>query len=539
MPSNTPLEIDHLTFRYERRTEPALVDTLFSLEPGQLMLIAGVSGCGKTTLMRCINGLIPNTYHGEMKGDIRLFGKSVTKMTMSEISQMVGTILQDPERQILGSYVLNEVAFGLESLGLPRKEIYERVDTALDRMGIQYLRDRETFGTSGGEKQKIALAGVLAMRPKILLLDEPLASLDPASAQEALQIFRQLADEGISIMIVEHRVEDVLSIKPDVVLYLEEGKTIYQGDVKGMLDVVNFHQIKLPAQIVLQRSKNEPAPQFKPVVTPGMDHGELLLQFKDVHFSYHPENPEVLKGIDCTIHKGDVIAILGHNGCGKTTLVKHALGLLKPTQGEVLLQDKSTRQMTVAQAAKTVGYVFQSPSQMLFAPTVREELEFGPRNLGFSKDVCTENVDWAIDTVHLRSELEIPPLALSFGQQKRISIAAVLAMRSRILMMDEPTAGQDYWNYNAFMDSILQMPGFDCVIFITHDVDLAVVYANRVLLLFDGHLVADGKPQEVMKDDKLLRSCRVVPTSLLRLNMEYLPRTKQFYRAETLAHIQR
>jgi len=539
MPSNSPLEIDHFNFRYERRTEPALVNTHFSLEPGQLMLIAGVSGCGKTTLMRCINGLIPNTYHGEMKGDIRLFGKSVTKMTMSEISQMVGTILQDPERQILGSYVMNEVAFGLESLGLPRKDIYERVDAALDRMGIQYLRDRETFGTSGGEKQKIALAGVLAMRPRILLLDEPLASLDPASAQEALQIFRQLADEGISIMIVEHRVEDVLSIHPDVVLYLEEGKTIYKGDANGMLDVVNFHQIKLPAQIVMQRSKKEPAPHFEPVVTPGMDHGEPLLKFKDVHFRYHSDSPEVLKGIDCTIHKGDVIAILGHNGCGKTTLVKHALGLLKPTQGEVLLQDRSTRQMTVAQAAKTVGYVFQSPSQMLFAPTVREELEFGPKNLDFSKEMCAQNVDWAINTVHLQSELEIPPLALSFGQQKRISIAAVLAMRSRILMMDEPTAGQDYWNYNTFMDSILQMPGFDCVIFITHDVDLAVVYANRVLLLFDGYLAADGKPQDVMKDEKLLRSCRVVPTSLLRLNMEYLPYTKQFYRAETLAHIQR
>jgi energy-coupling factor transport system ATP-binding protein len=186
----------------------------FSVNPGEVLLIAGSSGCGKTTLMRCINGLIPNAYQGDVEGDITLFGQSVFDMEMAEISQTVGTILQDPERQILGTYVLNDVAFGLESLGMPRDQILSRVDQALDRMGILHLRDRETFGTSGGEKQKIALAGVLAMKPRILLLDEPLASLDPASAHEALQIFRQLADEGLTVMIVEHRVEDVLAISP-------------------------------------------------------------------------------------------------------------------------------------------------------------------------------------------------------------------------------------------------------------------------------------------------------------------------------------
>jgi energy-coupling factor transport system ATP-binding protein len=175
---------------------------------------------------------------------------------------------------------------------------------------------------------------------------------------------------------------------------------------------------------------------------------------------------------------------------------------------------------------------------MLFAPTVEQELAFGPKNLGFSAAEIQKNIEWAINTVNLKSELEMPPLALSFGQQKRVSIAAILAMRSRILMMDEPTAGQDYWNYQAFMDAILQMPGFDSIIFITHDVDLAVIYANRILLVYDGQLAADGSPQEVLKDEKLLRSCRVLPTSLLKLNLDYLPKTGKFYRAETLAHIQ-
>jgi energy-coupling factor transport system ATP-binding protein len=455
---------------------------------------------------------------------------------MAQISQSVGTLLQDPERQILGSYVLNEVAFGLESLGLPRDEILTRVDEALTRLNILELKERETFHASGGEKQKIALAGVLAMQPKILLLDEPLASLDPASAHEALHIFRQLADEGIAVMIVEHRVEDVLAIDPEVVMYMDEGKIAYYGDVPGLMDVVDYSRIKLPAPIVIERAKQAPQTSFDPALKP--ESKETLVAFEDVRFRYKEDMPEVLKGLNFTINQGDIIAILGHNGSGKTTLVKHALGLLKPTEGQVQLEGQDTTKISVAEAAHTIGYVFQSPTQMLFAPTVAKELSFGPENLGISPEIVEENVDWAINTVHLHDELETPPLALSFGQQKRISIAAVLAMRSRILMMDEPTAGQDYWNYQAFMDSILQMPGFDAVLFITHDIDLAVIYANRVLLVYQGQIKADGTPHEVLKDEELLRSCRVLPTSLLRANLDCYPSTGKFYRAETLAHIE-
>jgi energy-coupling factor transport system ATP-binding protein len=239
--------------------------------------------------------------------------------------------------------------------------------------------------------------------------------------------------------------------------------------------------------------------------------------------------------VNFTVRPGDIIAILGQNGAGKTTLVKHALGLLKPTAGQVLLEGRDTRKTTVAQAAHTVGYVFQSPSQMLFAPTVEEELSFGPRNLNHPVEQIKQDIDWAIHTVNLASEMKSPPLALSFGQQKRVSIAAILAMRSRILMMDEPTAGQDYWNYQAFMDSILQMPGFDSILFITHDLDLALIYANRVLLVDQGQIMADGSTQEVLSDQDLLKRSRILPTSLLRLNLQYLPRTGHFMRAETLA----
>lgn len=533
-PENAWLEVERLTFRYHTRQEPAIQDLSFDLQPGEVMLLAGASGCGKTTLMRCINGLIPKIYRGNLEGQVRVFGKRVNEMSMAELSQSVGTLLQDPERQIVGSYVLNEVAFGLENLGLPRGEILEKVDRTLEYLGISYLRDREVFNISGGEKQKIALAGILVMEPRILLLDEPLASLDPASSHEALQLFRRLADDGISVLLVEHRVDEVLAIQPERVLYLEQGKQVYFGDAQGLLDVVDYRRVKLPARAVLRRARGaEPPPELQLALPPHST--QPLIDFQGVSFRYRPELPDVLHEVNFQVHPGDVIAVLGANGAGKTTLVKHALGLLKPTRGQVLLEGKDTRKLTVAQAAHTLGYVFQSPTQMLYAPTVEEELAFGPRNLSHPPEQIQKDVRWAIQTVHLEPELKSPPLALSFGQQKRVSIAAVLAMRSRILMMDEPTAGQDYWNYRSFMDAILQMPGFEAILFITHDVDLAVIYANRILLVSNGRVAADGPPPEVLRDDERLRACRVLPTSLLELNLELLPQTGRFLRAEALA----
>ena len=529
-----PLAIEGLTFRYHTRPEPALHDVSLTLEQGELFLVAGASGCGKTTLIRCINGLIPRTYNGDLEGRTLLYGQDACEMTMAQISQTVGTVLQDPERQILGSYVLNEVAFGLENLGLPREEILQRVDETLDYLDISDLGGRETFYLSGGEKQKVALAGVLAMRPSILLLDEPLASLDPASAQEALALFRRLADEGVSIILVEHRVEDALSIRPDRVLFMQEGNISYCGSPDGLAEVVDYRQVKMPAPIVIQRAVNDPPPTFEPVIKP--DGREPLVTFEDVSFGYG-DGPTVIHDVNLTIRRGDVIAVLGPNGAGKTTLVKHAIGLLKPRQGSVVIEGKDTRELSVAQIAHTLGYVFQSPSHMLFAPTVREELAFGPGNLGYDETTIVEGVARAIEIVNLEGQEEYPPLALSFGQQKRVSIAAILAMRSRILVMDEPTAGQDYWNYMAFMDSILQMRGFESILFITHDLDLAICYASRIILLHEGRIAGNGPPAEVLTDPDLLRRCRIVPTSLLQANLDYLPRTGRFMRAEALAHL--
>jgi len=524
-----PLSVEDISFRYRDRTTPAI----------EILLVAGASGCGKTTLIRCINGLIPRSYKGERGGRILIHGEETTGWSLARVSQQVGTVLQDPERQILGSRVLHEVAFGLENLGLPRPEIIERAEAALELLKISHLRERETFTLSGGEKQKLALAGVLAMRPTILLLDEPLASLDPASAQETLSMVRMLADQGMAVLLVEHRVEDVLNIHPDRVLFMADGRIRYLGDLNGLGAAVNYHEIKLPAEVIIRRAAADPPPppiQPLPSVSPHESTTEPLVRFEDVAFGYSSEQ-EVLHGINVDIRRGDVIAVLGPNGAGKTTFVKHAIGLLKPKAGRVVVEARDTRDLTVAKIASTLGYVFQSPSHMLFAPTVYEELAFGPTNLKHPKDQIPQEVKEALDTVNLSDKEKEPPLALSFGQQKRVSIAAILAMRSRILIMDEPTAGQDYFNYMSFMDTIVQMPGFEAILFITHDVDLAVIYANRVLLIADGRLVADGSPQEVLSDQERLQACRLVPTSLLAANLKRLPVTGEFMRAESLAHL--
>jgi len=572
--TESPLVIENLSFQYRTRPEKAIENISFELKPGEMLLLAGSSGCGKTTLARCVNGLIPRSYKGTRDGRVLLHGKDVAEMQIAGVSQIVGTLLQDPERQIVASNVYNEIAFGPENLGLPREEILMRVENAIKRLRIEYLRDRETFNLSGGEKQKVALAGLLAMNPSILLLDEPLASLDPASAYEALDVFRSLADEGKTIVLIEHRVEDAIFAKPDRLLYIEAGQVKYLGSIDSLPTEINHHEVKLPAEWVVKRMNQMGEKIEKTESTPGAEggdpvrytgkiqggergdparytgkiqgdeRGEPLVVFENVDFRYSDETPFILQNVNLEIRRGDLIAVLGPNGAGKSTMVKHAIGLLKPTTGRVLVDGKDTQSMSVAQIAHTLGFVFQSPTHMLYAPTVLEELEFGPKNLDFKQDIIDKTVVESIATVNLKGLEDYPPLGLSFGQQKRTTIAAVLAMQSKIMILDEPTAGQDYSNYTHFMDAMcrpmngsqsLVAANFAATLFITHDLDLAVTYANRVLLFGDQHIVADGKPEDVLKDFDLLTRYRVRPTSLLRMNLNLFPRTGQFLTAEELA----
>jgi energy-coupling factor transporter ATP-binding protein EcfA2 len=542
--TDAPLVVENLSFQYRIRPELAIENISFELKPGEMLLIAGSSGCGKTTLARCINGLIPRSYRGKREGQVLLHGQDVAKIPLAEVAQIVGTLLQDPERQIVASNVYNEIAFGPENLGMPRDEIIERVEMAMQRLGLEYLRERDTFNLSGGEKQKVALAGVLAMNPSILLLDEPLASLDPASAYEALDIFRSLADEGKTVVLIEHRVEDAIAAKPDRMMYMVDGRVKYMGPIKSLPEEIDYKQVKLPAQWVVDRVKEQKTTVETVSGPKAVERGETLVSFENVSFRYSDELPFVLRNVNLEIHRGDLIAVLGRNGVGKSTLIKHAIGLLKPTEGTVLVEGHDTREMSVAQIARVLGFVFQSPTHMLYAPTVREELAFGPNNLKFKKEEVDTAVAESVKTLNLSGLEEYPPLGLSFGQQKRTTIAAVLAMHSKIMVMDEPTAGQDYANYTHFMnfmcrpangaESILST-NFAATLFITHDLDLAVTYANRVLLVGEGTVVADGSPEEVLQDFDLLDRCRVRVTSLLNLNLSLLPKTGGFLPAEALA----
>src|SRR5512136_438111 len=273
------LIVENLSFRYHSRPELAIREVSFRLKPGELLLMAGSSGCGKTTVARCINGLIPRSYKGELTGSALLHGTPVSQMSLVEISQVIGTLLQDPERQIVASNVLSEIAFGPENLGMPRQEIRERIDQVMERLNMEHLRQRDTFTLSGGEKQKVALAGLLAMRPSILLLDEPLASLDPASAYEALAIFRRLADEGTTIVLIEHRVEDALQARPDRLLYMSGGEVRYLGPVTTLPPQLDHHEVKLPAAWVVERVRQlgETPKALRPAVPPPVSQPPLVV----------------------------------------------------------------------------------------------------------------------------------------------------------------------------------------------------------------------------------------------------------------------
>ena len=545
MSATASLTVKDLSFRYKSREDLAIRDINFEMVPGELLLIAGSSGCGKTTLARCLNGLIPRSYKGEYSGSVQLNGRDLSTMSLVEISQVIGTLLQDPERQIVASNVYAEIAFGPENLGLPAAEIKERIAEVAKRLKIDYLLQRDTFALSGGEKQKIALAGVLAMRPSILLLDEPLASLDSASSYEAVQMFRRLADEGTTILMIEHRVEDALLAKPDRLMYMSGGEVRYLGKVDRIPTEIDHHEVKLPAGWVIERIRETGETSETPALPPRSSRDQKpLIEFNQVSFGYD-EGPLVLDGIDLKVYPGDLIAILGPNGAGKSTLVKHAIGLLKPKKGEVIIDGIDSRKITVAQNARSVGYVFQSPTHMLFAPTVREELAFGPSNLNYSLEEIKVSTAESVSALNLTGMEEFSPLGLSFGQQKRTTIAAVLAMRSKILILDEPTAGQDYANYTRFMKTLCDVgkegqqsvltANFAATLFITHDLDLAITYANRVVLLGGKKILADGTPEEVLQNYELLAQGRIRPTSLLDLNRTHLPQSGHFLPVEALA----
>ena len=537
------VDIENLTFRYRRASEPALHDLSLTIHPGEVLLVAGPSGCGKSTLIRAINGLIPHAYPGELTGSVRVGGQVTTEVKLRDISVHVGTVLQDPARQIVGATVEAELAFGPENLGTPRAEIRQRIAQVARESGIEPLLGRETAALSGGERQLLAMGGILMLSPRLFVVDEPLANLDPQTAARLLLTLRRLADEGHAVVIVEHRIEEALDLHPDRVLYLEEGRARYLGDLAGFFEVADPDAVKLPFEVVLARLGRSAgidaaaeAAALRTDLTDAAGEVPPRLEFRGVRAGY--ESREVIHGIDARLGAREIVAVLGPNGSGKTTLFRTAMRLMEPTSGEVLVDGRSASERTVAELATTFGFVFQSPSQMLFARTVREELEFGPRKLG--RDVA--RLDGIVTDALRRTGLddleeirERPPLTLSFGQQKRLALAIALALEPPTLLLDEPSAGQDHRTARRFMHELLAIPGLQSVYFVTHDVDLALAHADRILLFRGGEIVADGPPADVIEDEDRWTSCNLRVTSLMRANTAQRGATGRFLGAEELA----
>jgi energy-coupling factor transporter ATP-binding protein EcfA2 len=536
------VEVDGLTFRYRRATEPAIQDVSLAVQPGEVVLVAGPSGCGKSTLIRAINGLIPHAYTGDLTGTVRVAGGLTTELKLRDIARTVGTVLQDPAKQIVGSTVESELAFGPENQGLPRDEIVERIRAVAAQAGIEPLLGRETAALSGGERQLLAIAAILMMRPSLYVVDEPLANLDPATAQRLLALLRALADEGAGILIVEHRVEEALELRPDRVLYLEDGRTRYLGAVDGFLDIADPSAVKLPFDVVLRRVSATAAGQAVPASaapvasTPGAEHSTPRLEFRAVTAAIGEK--AILHGVDARLGADEVVAVLGPNGSGKTTLFRTAMRLLDITGGTILVDGASHADRRTAELATEFGYVFQSPSQMLFARTVEDELLFGPRNLGRDPETFPELVADSLRRTALDGLEDIltrPPLALSFGQQKRLALAIALALRPGTLILDEPSAGQDHRTAAEFMRGVVAIPGLRSLFLVTHDVDLALTHADRILLFREGRVVADGPPMEVIADLERWKACNLRFTSLMEANIRWGPAEGRFLDADTLA----
>ncbi len=517
------IKLQNLTFTYAGSLEPVLKEINLTITDGEFVLLSGSSGSGKSSLVRCLNGLIPHFYGGRIRGTVEVEGWVTINYPLAKLATKVGLVFQDPENQLVTTDVEREIAFGLENLGLPRPEISKRLEEALDTVGIASLRYRSLSELSGGEKQKVAISSVLALKPQILVLDEPTSELDPQGAEDVLGIISRLNDElGLTVILVEHRLDRVIHLV-DRLIVLEQGKIVADGHPAKIilsqyeeLDKIGFgfppliflrqklikagHQVNdLPLTVKQARTVLETFFRTVKAPPPRLDKkpsGIPVIEVEKLWFAYQKE-PMVLKGIDLRLYQGEFIAVMGRNASGKTTLVKHFNGLLKPGKGKVLVNGQDIKKTTVAELARQVGYVFQNPNDHLFADTVEEEIAFTLKSLGFEN--IASRVNDALQRFNLVPYRKQYPRFLSGGEKQRVALASVLVAEPKVLILDEPTRGMD----NALKTSLMQFlkeyrQQGHTVIVVTHDVEMAAAHAERIILLSEGKVVVDGHKKEVL-----------------------------------------
>ena len=542
--SNTAIEFKDFSFQYREQAEPTLHSINLRIEKGEKVMIAGPSGCGKSTIGHCINGLIPHYYKGKITGNLFVNGQDTAKMDIFALSKHVGTVLQDADGQFVGLTVGEDIAFALENDMLAQSEMKERVLEVAQTVAIDSHLKSHPQELSGGQKQRVSLAGVMVDDVSIFLFDEPLANLDPATGKNAIELIDDIRTRTeATIVIIEHRLEDVLWRKMDRIILVNEGRIIRDDTPDNILSsgILRTTGIREPLYVTaLSYAGVQITPELHPESLNSMDvtpfretiHdwertvipepepqlGDEILSLSHVTFSYTEESRIILKDISFSIRKGEMTAIVGKNGSGKSTLCKLVCGFITPNSGKILLNGKDAADKTIYERARTVGYVMQNPNQMLCKAMIRDEVGFGLELRKVPKEEIDRRVDKVLQTCGLYPFRNWPVSALSYGQKKRVTIASILVLEPDLLILDEPTAGQDFRHYTEIMTFLqeLQQQGVT-ILMVTHDMHLMLEYARRSIVIADGDLICDDSPERVLSDPEVIRKANLKETSLFTL----------------------
>jgi len=480
------IRLERFSFAYAENGRQVLKDIDLEAREGEFVLLVGPSGSGKSTLIRALNGLIPHFYGGRVWGRVSVDGLDTRKTPPAKLAGVVGMVFQDPENQLVMTNVENEMAFGLENLALPRKEMAERIAAYGEYFGLSPYLQRFIPQLSGGEKQKVALASVLAMRPRYIVLDEPTSQLDDESASLYLEFLHKLnKEQGVGIVLVEHRLERCMRYAQRV-LFMDGGRIVADGPPAEVMPLLRDHRL---------------VADFRRSV-PENGHGEVVLSAKGLSFAY--DRDAVLDHLDLEVRRQEVVAIIGANGSGKSTLLRQLNGLLRPRAGTVTVMGQNVADATPARLARDIGYLGQNPNNYLFEETLRKELEFTLRSLGVERTQWDERIDWALKVLDLERYRDAFPRDLSCGERERAALAAILVGRPGILVLDEPTRGLDHWNKTQLANVLasLREAGMTTIM-VTHDYRFVAEHATRVLALRDGAL-SEVPLEKVME---LVRIC--------------------------------